>query len=369
MTNFFDLNEDVAIEIMSWLPVESLQRFKLVCKNWYYSIHSLMNNSFFVLKHYANMDTKLWSSKEIYLRNISALSPYGPITSYIFTILANNDHDHHDDGCIPNFHPFTHYYGVSYYNGIICINTIYSIALCNLALKKLKFVPLYRDEFINVKVLGFGYDSRANDYKIIAIKGFDSLEIYSLNSNSWKLIQDSRIDQVLPQFGFQVVNLKKFCYCYCWCKKLCGLLIISTQIENEEIEIIRVPENHDNWLKHCEDRDIGEWTRIVTWNEEIALFFFAKSNPTIIDMWVLMRKRNGDHNYYCWTKFITLGPFEGIRRPLTLWKDQVLYMSSEDDIIFVYKFGINSSYCCTHFRGGQYFVPYVKSLTSVIKRA
>lgn len=60
------LPEDILQEIFSWLPAESLTRFKCVNKSWYASINSLLKNKEFVKKKYLrNIDNKILSSTSL----------------------------------------------------------------------------------------------------------------------------------------------------------------------------------------------------------------------------------------------------------------------------------------------------------------
>ncbi|EXB45762.1 Putative F-box protein [Morus notabilis] len=54
MARFSDLPEDVMIEIFSWLPADSLSRFRRVKKSWYTLISTLVKDPTFVKKHLKN---------------------------------------------------------------------------------------------------------------------------------------------------------------------------------------------------------------------------------------------------------------------------------------------------------------------------
>ncbi|GMN33000.1 hypothetical protein TIFTF001_003911 [Ficus carica] len=61
-SNGVDLPEEVAVEIMSWLPPESLIQFKCVGKSSYTLIKAPMNDPIFVAKHLHNMSNNNISS-------------------------------------------------------------------------------------------------------------------------------------------------------------------------------------------------------------------------------------------------------------------------------------------------------------------
>ncbi|POO03407.1 hypothetical protein TorRG33x02_006120 [Trema orientale] len=71
---------------------------------------------------------------------------------------------------LPDDYNFT-YARTYHYDGLICLFNGYgSVMLCNPALNEFRVLPLsyYADDFDKYKVrgVGFGYDSRADDYKI-----------------------------------------------------------------------------------------------------------------------------------------------------------------------------------------------------------
>ncbi|EXB81011.1 Putative F-box/kelch-repeat protein [Morus notabilis] len=146
MARFSDMPEEVLEEIMSWLPSESLKRFKCICKSWYFYINALMNNPTFVAKHLCNTKKKLVSC-----------------------------------------------------NGVICCyhrdyhNTKDIIFLLNPALRELKIVPdaEFGDGY-EIQGVGFGYDSRANDYKVVNIKSEDQDDPYPYKAED-ELVTDEEI--------------------------------------------------------------------------------------------------------------------------------------------------------------------------------
>lgn len=60
MARFCDLPENLVVEIMSWLPPESLLRFKCVRKSWYALINTLFKSHWFVVKHHKNSESSLF---------------------------------------------------------------------------------------------------------------------------------------------------------------------------------------------------------------------------------------------------------------------------------------------------------------------
>ena len=96
------------------------------------------------------------------------------------------------------------------FNGLVCLHVEYpfNIILWNPATKETKVVPESRISYPQSKTslldLGFGFDIKTNDYKVVMIlnaddysnpeltflerKNFNIAEVYCLSTNSWKKV-------------------------------------------------------------------------------------------------------------------------------------------------------------------------------------
>lgn len=384
------LPEEVLEEIMSWLPPESLKRFKSVCKLWYVLISSLMNNSAFVAKHLGNMKTRRLSSPSVHLKNLVAINYKEELEcireTYLLTFVDDGLSDDPSNSyyipCVAqNLEFIMQLYDkdfklVCHCNGIICLFSIDrddNIVLLNPALKELKSVSNEGrgdGSRHGTRLIGFGYDSRANDFKVATIKslGEDDLddygpykaEVYTLSTNSWKDIELNVEISYFTSYDYQVVYCKGVCYSYSWCWGC--TIIISFDVGDEVFQIIHTPQEDqsvDEW------DDLAEWTRIAVWNESIVLFFYAQVDPIVIDMWIM------DACSYSWTKNLTIGPLVGISYPLAFWDDDELLMETKDGEIIFYN--LPNRELSDHTGWLERFqrnhiVIYTKSLVSVLKR-
>ncbi|KAF3956130.1 hypothetical protein CMV_018720 [Castanea mollissima] len=193
-----DLPEEIVLEILARLPVKSLLRFRCVCKTWY----SYITNPNFISAHllcYNNHDPGYvihMPRTTVHMAHIHR--PH----SQICTLALDRTFE-----TISEFRiPFTFQSGfpdlVGSCNGILCITDFVrsksnDVYLWNPSIRKFKRLPntcLTRLSY-NV-VLGFGYDSLNNDYKVVRLSWTctkwvppPEVEVYSLSSDSWKRVE------------------------------------------------------------------------------------------------------------------------------------------------------------------------------------
>lgn len=392
MARLCDLSEEVLEEIMLLLTPESLGQFKCVSKSWYVFINGLINDPVFVAKHLRYMENKTFSSPVLHFRNLMTRDyPEGGSESVedgtYFLTLANDDCDDRDSipsgiGDLQFLIDRTHIdkIEVCHCNGIVCLSTIWktdNVVLLNPALKEIKMVPhsLRLADDYEVWGVGFGYDSEANDYKVVVIwshmHSFDGLctaQVYSLSTNSWKEIQ---LDERILDFvvDYQVVYSNGVCYWYYWNNEL---TITSFDFGDEVFCNIPVPDNDDGEAKDWDE--LANWTRIGVWNESLVLFYYAGEAPKVIEMWVMDSYSDGDSDDELsdsWTKYLTIGPLVGIARPLAIWGKDQLFMETEGGEIISYdlsteEFGDRS--ISLKWYKSYRLVFFVKSLVSLLKR-
>ncbi|PON47165.1 F-box domain containing protein, partial [Trema orientale] len=154
-----DLPEEVLVEIFSWVPPQSLIRFKCVSKSWYALINSLVKNPEFVNKHLRNVDDKVFSSATCLVFSPPAVfwqrhSKRGSECSKLFTSLTIFDGDNERDGvnCVGEVFdldtPLSKLITAealmsdrSHCNGIICLAFNRTVILCNPAIKECRTLP------------------------------------------------------------------------------------------------------------------------------------------------------------------------------------------------------------------------------------
>ncbi|KAK3411385.1 hypothetical protein EUGRSUZ_I00151 [Eucalyptus grandis] len=204
------LPQDVAVEILKRLPARSLLRFRCVCRSW----RSTIDDPRFAALHLSHsaLHASNWHLLWLHwggLRNLCSLfsneSLAMPSQSEIGMPFANPRNIHGPVGSC---------------NGLICVKEIsarrygQTMYLWNLFARKHKVVPRsgLDSRFFLVgfpcgvlgiprEVLGFGFDARSNDYKIVkilylldnnhrCIGGMKPwVETYSLGIDSWRRLE------------------------------------------------------------------------------------------------------------------------------------------------------------------------------------
>lgn len=221
-----NLPQDIIVEILTWLPVKSLCRFRCVSKPWRF----LISNPDFIKSH---LDRAL-QNKHIYSQRQRLIFSSQNLWSIEYESIGNDsgeavavelDYPLKDEpnkwaelmGCAKDGllyckatddaepmvvkldSPFTEnsrnwveIFGSC--NGLVCIapdeDTLY---LFNPAIGDSKRIPNPPAEFPvgpynGITVYGFGYDSINDDYKVVKLVAGENVCLYSLRTNSWSWI-------------------------------------------------------------------------------------------------------------------------------------------------------------------------------------
>ncbi|XP_026426197.1 F-box/kelch-repeat protein At3g23880-like [Papaver somniferum] len=216
------LTEDLLIEILLWLPVVSLLRFKVVCKYW----RSIIESSDFIHRHatFRSSTSKLgnfifqYRPKHIdYKPHFFVLSSstsgggeedYG---QWSYKNLGMSPHlsEENEHDMYVTHPPQANMVGSCH--GIICIHDPHprDIILWNPATKKFRCLPKslpLLEEFgvLKSEFVLFGFDCETHDYKVLQISFFkidnqvditprNKIQIYSLNSDSWRWCMDANL--------------------------------------------------------------------------------------------------------------------------------------------------------------------------------
>uniref|UniRef100_A0A803LRF5 F-box domain-containing protein n=2 Tax=Chenopodium quinoa TaxID=63459 RepID=A0A803LRF5_CHEQI len=174
------LPTEMITEILLRLPVKSLLRFKCVCKFW----NSIIKTPNFIKLH---LNQTLISNS-----NLQLLFFYKSLYS------ADLDHNHISFSGIqlPLSTQGIEVFGSC--NGIVCIGNKTEILLFNPLTKSQFKLPIIPDLNRVVRLFGFGYDSKNDDYRVLKLVQcflindmgkFVEAELYSCNDNSWKSVQ------------------------------------------------------------------------------------------------------------------------------------------------------------------------------------
>ncbi|GAB2298396.1 hypothetical protein Dimus_032461 [Dionaea muscipula] len=198
-------HEEVLVEILARLPVRSLLRFKCVCKTWF----SLIGSEYFTVKH---LSARSKMFKDYTFENLLVDYHHNHPDRYgmrclqfsaadIDTLSVVRRHKFKIVSSSPDSvnrpHPTCWFVGSC--NGIVCLLvkhffeerrlTQQSLLLWNPATGEVK--DLQHEKVID-HVLGFGFDPKKNDYKVVLIgypwrpKLTEHVFVYSSRSDSWK---------------------------------------------------------------------------------------------------------------------------------------------------------------------------------------
>jgi hypothetical protein len=195
--------------ILLWLPVVSLLRFKCVCKSWY----AFITHQYFVRKHLLHNNNNNNSNTHLLLNAFNDTVGASVISTISYEELQ-----------ITLTHPLPRTYFengenfticvVGSCNGLVCLHAYdtLNVVIWNLTTKETKVVPESNLPLFapagycnHIQGMGFGFDAKTNDYKIINFVSmydptFESYfyqdvedmvyqkEVYSLSTDSWRKV-------------------------------------------------------------------------------------------------------------------------------------------------------------------------------------
>ncbi|GMH15983.1 hypothetical protein Nepgr_017824 [Nepenthes gracilis] len=315
------LPEDILSNILSRLPVQSLLRFRSVCKFWY----ALIGSPSFKEEHYhhaaSKNDGQLLVEHEIRNRvKCSLLDNILHVSKYLdFPMEFTNS---------------STILGVC--NGIVLIslNGVDKIVLWNPAIREVRVLPnnLRREEKVQRSRIGFGYDPKTNDYKVVRIFLYwdkkrradcidQSVEVYSLSTNMWREIKPSGI------YGYGMFCEEAYaCGAYHWLvynHEDDGLFVLSFDMTNEVF--YRTGFSLDASNK-------GRLWKLLTVNESIAIVLYKLVGfGECFDVWI-RNHLSGDINEGYWTKKCSLKALcelgRSVEKPLLFWKNGLFLVES-----------------------------------------
>lgn len=203
------LPEEILIQILLKLPVKSLVRFRCVSKSW----DSLITHPSFVSLHLSHAMAG-HDRSVVLLRHYSLTQRKERNTLY----LDGESFLEHQELEFPLKTHDTYYLAGSC-NGLLCfsdyiINNL-QVILWNPSLRKCVQLPIPRfidTDLTHTYVLGFGFDTRRVDYKVVRLiyilgKNWSvivppEVEVYELKTNAWRGIQTA-VPYVIPESSSQ----------------------------------------------------------------------------------------------------------------------------------------------------------------------
>ncbi|GAB2277784.1 hypothetical protein Dimus_012488 [Dionaea muscipula] len=303
---------EVITEILLWLPVNSLCRFKSVSKAW----RQLITGPDFAKLHHSR-------SIQSHPKHLLVLdrNGNGNNSKFFSADLSKLDHvvveiysvrgimqRHRCDKCSKRLvgEKYSNFL-VGSSNGLICIFHQGKLALSNPSTRTHRMIPcldLPSNYMLKVYV-GFGYDLLSYDYKVMVIwcsfVEFHLMTlhavVYSLNSNSWREVPcpQSKVSRLNCFFGAQkLVFVNNAWHWLCMSVRGWTATIICFDIHNETYGEVPLPPTLVG-----DGGDLGI-LRLARFEECLCAINHKEKEKGVVDIWVM----NG---YGMWSKSYVMG--------------------------------------------------------------
>ena len=341
------LPDEVLEIILLRVPGDSLIGLKCVNRSWYNLVCSLLNDPLFVANHLHTLNNNNNSASLLFSRPCKHVGHQSKHCNNPQYSLFNAFTDDGDDDRIRSlvFEDVSlpllpdSWLVACHCDGIICLDRFdsRSIMLCNPVLREFRLLP--KSNFYNWSCMGmgFGYDSRAKDYKFVRIFQWPRVEaeVYRLATDSWKQINvlgEHNPDIEISE-GHDYLYWKGVCY---WSMND-YYMILCFDMSYEVFRTIPLP------------NDMMKWPFFGVWNDLFALCWCSEegdnnSNSSSIEIWVLDKdfdviKSVFGEASWTWMKHIVVGPQVGRSLLWTFWNTDVFIMEDEEDEgLFAYNF-------------------------------
>ncbi|KAI5660046.1 hypothetical protein M9H77_28839 [Catharanthus roseus] len=227
-------------------------------------------------------------------------------------------------------------------NGIICLFYYDNFILFNPATRQIRIIPPHPpcpEDFFRIRACwGFGFDTATNDYKIVIISrleienplddidieilnhdlNLNEARIYSLRMDSWKELD--YVPPIIHSFrprGFDLFFNNRIHWTE-WAP-----YILSLDISTEVFHKFGYPKANKT---SSDKRDFESLTVINDTFTLISYDSYGSSNPPFfeqfIDVWIMKEYGNEES----WSKQYSIGPFTGISRPISIWKNNRIFL-------------------------------------------
>ncbi|XP_052171332.1 F-box protein At3g07870-like [Diospyros lotus] len=325
------LPQELLVEIFKRLPVKSLLRLRSVSKSWC----SLISSREFITLH-----------MNYSVNNTRMLVCYYPSERYALHY-DNDAFELHSEVEFPFRMPNSYYRIVGSCNGLVCVGynlVFYSndLFLWNPSIRKIVTLPTpgitFKSHGACMLVLGFGFDSKSNDYKVVRIvylQGRNGLnkvppevELYELSTGTWR-----GISAVIPPYQMYNCSLQANVngavhWIASHVTKIAGLgsFILAFDLSDEVFKEMRLPST----LVH----ECPVAMSIAACGELLSLFHYHRSSSSnrCCSVWV-MQKYGMDNS---WTKLFNVELLQGVSAVLGSRKNGELLVVTSDDKLVSY---------------------------------
>ncbi|KAL0456533.1 UNVERIFIED_CONTAM: F-box protein [Sesamum latifolium] len=342
MHNVLVINDDIVKEILSYLPVKSLLRFKTVRKSW----QDIIGSWAFVKLHLENHCNNCSDNQGILVRGYDGNSHKWKLSTKIIDCSKLRGESTLDGDCFMD--PISRNEipccsrMIGPIDGLTCIYGIRpstAIALYNPSLAETQFLPMspisstcnpdaYRRD------VGFGFDYVHKDLKVVQLSIFSALsseirvEVYSQSTNTWKELDHQIPNDMLIQTAIMPYKNGSLSFSHWLAFKSsrrvggANYIILSFNLQNEVFEETPLPRR----------------VHVAAYEGEVKLGFLAEDDSLILLFYPLRRLNspgdvvferwvlNGLGDEGRWTRLssISAGPLVEASEPLILWKNRAL---------------------------------------------
>ncbi|KAE7995681.1 hypothetical protein FH972_000452 [Carpinus fangiana] len=326
-----ELPEDLVTLILLWLPVVSLLRFKCVCKSWY----ALITHQNFVRKHLLHNN----SNTHLLLNAFNEI-----VGDFVISTIS------YEELQITLTHPLPPpFFGnsekfsisvVGSCNGLICLHAYdtLNVVIWNPTTRETKVVPESNLPIsapsgycTRIQGMGFGFDAKTNDYKII-----NFVSMYELNFNDYVMKDVKEIIYQKEVYSLSTDSWRKVDGPQCFIFEnpmtyTTGMGSWLAYVNEQDSFVLSFDMSDEVFLKTPPPDNVTE-TSLFVLNESIAMVALMpvdeKWREIQYDIWLLLKVGAKDS----WNRLFTIGPsFAKIHRPLGFWKNDTMFLSKIDD--------------------------------------
>ncbi|GMY35147.1 F-box protein CPR1-like [Fagus crenata] len=274
---------DVIGNILSKLPVKCLLQWRCVCRAW----RDLISDPQFAkshVEHFIIQETLMLIERSTYVVHYDMLNgvvedldcPVTPCFPYVWLNIVGS--------C----------------NGLLCINPcIYpknnGLVLWNPSTRELRELPGTPIEFPTRShkclstLYGFGYDSFADDYKLVRVVAFATesyeteVKLYSLRTNSWKRIEDFPYSVPNKCHGIFVSGALH------WLVSseddlVCTYFVTSLDLAEEKYGLLQLPD-YESGQSYCEIGVLGGCLCMYRFVSDITFEVWFMREYGMIESW------------------------------------------------------------------------------------